>query len=252
MNNKITSNYLTSTKLACGEKEEIYDNFDPSKDRYEWSPMCENWQVEWDSKVESWTTELASPLNLKASSSDILKFDLFQKPIKKTRKLNLIFNEKNNKKKGLFFKCQTLKHANSIIKKKLKFLVNSIRFHLVVILLIIMNCLAISGEVITDYIERVFYYTRMTNESLSEFKSTTIGTALSLFEQLFKYLSLTILFIQVLEIGLKLAFSPRIFAQLLELSDLLLVFCTFALNFYLFNKSDHHVHSVTGLIIILR
>lgn len=277
---KMPTNTRTST-TCCDmkeEEEETYDNFDPTKDQYEWSAMSGDWRVEWDPD-ESSTTEFtilpkinSSPelpeleKNIKQQQQNTPT----QQPSKKSRSRLQLFSRNRNRIPNSsstsslsmsssrmsgcccrIVKCCSMSRVISCCHK-FRFALDTIRFNLLVIILVVMNCLAISGEIITDYVERVIFESRVTDESLSEFKSTTVGAGLAFLEQFFKYASLSIFCLQALEMTAKLVVTPQRFTHFLEFFDLVIVFFTFVLNVYLLNKSEHHVHSVTGLIILLR
>lgn len=150
-----------------------------------------------------------------------------------------------------FIKCfKRLKCLSNMVKN----VINSIKFNVVVIILVVLDCFAIAGEVIFDYIERVFYESRLAeDETRSEFESTTIGAMFGSLKSFFKYSNMVILAVLCLEIFIKIVFSPKRITRLIELFDFSVVIFTFGINLYLFNKNDSkNVHSVIGLIILLR
>lgn len=159
-------------------------------------------------------------------------------------------------------------------RRFMKAFLNSHKFHVSVIVLVIVDCFVLTAELIIDHLNDALKDPNFSNDKKdssmshnltdhshssqdshnSHEKSSGFGSYGPLFhvlEEVFKYTSLTILSIFVVEIILKLIFIPKIFTKPLEIFDALVVIVSFALNLYLFNKK-HHIHSFTGLITMMR
>lgn len=157
------------------------------------------------------------------------------------------------------------------IRRFMKRVLNSHDFHVSVIVLVIIDCFVLTAELIIDHLNDTL------NDSIEHHavKSNTThlttlmprhhhdddeselrgfgawGPFFHILEEFFKWTSMIILTIFVVEIILKLIFIPRTFLKILEVFDAFIVVTSFLLNLYLFNKK-HHIHSITGLITLLR
>lgn len=175
------------------------------------------------------------------------------------------------------------------VRRFMKRVLNSHEFHVSVIVLVIIDCFVLTAELIIDHLNdallkdpAVFVSSeKSTNSSHSTIDAMTAskkhaefnhhsgggggggefghsrsgfgawGPFFHMLEEIFKYTSLIILSIFVIEIFLKLIFIPRTFCKCLEIFDAFIVISSFSLNLYLLNKK-HHIHSITGLITFLR
>lgn len=151
-------------------------------------------------------------------------------------------------------------------------------FHTSVVILVIIDCAVLTAELIIDHISDTLKESQNKSKTSaisnihhhSDSNNTTdvakyldihhddhasgFGSWAPFFhtlEEIFKYTSLVILTIFVIEIILKLIFIPKTFKKPLEIFDAFIVVISFGLNLYLFNKK-HHIHSITGIITMLR
>jgi voltage-gated hydrogen channel 1 len=127
---------------------------------------------------------------------------------------------------------------------KIKSFLESHRFHTIIVILVIVDCLCVAIELIIEHVEK---YVLGNND-----KHSHSHLYFHIIENILKYTSLTILALFVIEIIVKLIFVPRIFVKLKwEILDALVVIISFGVNLYLlFNK--HLVTSVGILLTLLR
>ena len=193
-----------------------------------------------------------------------------------TKTTNLRDNKKkeNEKKKGCYKKMGTLLESHT--------------FHIVIIVLIVIDCMCVLGEIFIDYIDIVVNTVPKTMQHSSEisqnhnhnhneielktnnhsslssssshqhqhgehrFLHPSIHEAFELMEEFFKYLSLIILTLFMIELVLKLTFIPRIFLKhKLEIMDAFVVVISFVVAISLV-RVKHVIHSFSGLLTILR
>ncbi len=174
-------------------------------------------------------------------------------------------------------------------RKTIRDTLNSPKFHLFIITLVVLDCFFVAGELIIDYIEIHISKThpnlhrsdlslftanqhdmdemyendtrisdnlslKKNNASLLNFnkhKEWSMLKTLKVLEKICKYSSFTILSIFVVDILVKLVVEPGKFLKVFELFDAIVVFCGFFLNLYLL-KSNVVIHSLSGLITVLR
>lgn len=215
--------------------EETYDNFDPSKDHYEWSDF---YLKELDNEEEAMVDSSVPTTNLNGFTPSFNKFEIDkEKPKLQPRRDWGLFLRKN---------CKL-----SRIRNLIRAVLNSYNFTIIIIVFVVVNCLSIGGELITDYIRDVVYESKMEEETKNDFDSTTIGAFFIILEDFFKYTSLAILGLFVVEIVIKFIFVTKKFSKFNQLFDSFIVFIAFFLNLFLLNKKNH-IHSVTGLITLIR
>lgn len=164
-------------------------------------------------------------------------------------------------------------------RSKMKKVLNSHKFHTVVLILIVLDCFFVTAELVIDHINEflrdakadllkncpknttehaVEHTTEHATEHSSDYEDEQLesgfgrwGPYLHVLEETFKYMSLAILCLFIIEIIIKLIFTPKSFLKILEIFDVFVILVSFSLNIYLFNKK-HHIHSITGLITMLR
>lgn len=146
-------------------------------------------------------------------------------------------------------------------RRQMKLVLNSREFHISVIVLVIIDCFGLTAELIIDHLNDVLL--DMNSKKTSNLtdhhhdihrEPSGFGPWAPYFhflEDIFKYTSLVILSIFLVEIALKLLFTPLNFCKILEVFDALVIIVSFSLNLYLLNKK-HHIHSITGLITMMR
>ena len=167
---------------------------------------------------------------------------------------------------------------------KLRILLNSHMFHIIIIWLVVLDCLFVAGELIIDYIEidmtksdhstntnknifntnereLEFMYKNATGDlQTSDHNSTnmhmhephdTLAKFLKVLENICKYGSVTVLSVFVIEIVVKLLIMPKNFCKVFEIFDALVVLTSFSLNLYLL-ITGIIIHSLSGLITLLR
>ena len=199
--------------------EETYDNFDPQKDKGEWSEMLK-----------------------KKDSANIRTI------------------------KG------KTKQDNSCMDQCERFF-NSHIFHYAIIVLVVLDCLFVIGELIIDYIEIHLSKTHnesdksifLVNQTDASHKNETdhftnashhehsnkLALGLKILELICKYGSFTILLIFVIEILLKATLVPRSFCKFFEIFDAFVVLVSFSMNLYLLIVGVS-IHALGGLLTILR
>jgi hypothetical protein len=149
---------------------------------------------------------------------------------------------------------------------KIRSFLNSHQVHIAIIVLVIIDCLCVSFELL------IYEYEKITNPKIdcpnsSTFKEHLNKTSgehhelnhshnfhlfLEVIEEILKYTSLTILSIFVLEILLKLILMPNIFVKSKwEIPDAIVVLLSFSLNIFLLFKQNE-MESIAGLIALLR
>lgn len=206
---------------------EIYDNFNPNTDNYEF----------------------------KTQSSRILKGDAEEET-------------ENN---------EEVKTTKAGFRHTIKEILNSRAFHIIIIVLVVLDCLFVCGELLIDYLEIYltssnhhtdnkkflehmpadFYSldqnstTNHTNSVSEHYLNHNLLEFLKVLENIFKYGSITILGIFIIEIVLKIIFAPKNFCKPLEIFDAIIVIIGFTLNIVLLHL---HVviHSLSGIITVLR
>ena len=152
---------------------------------------------------------------------------------------------------------------------KLRAFINSHRFHAVIVILVVVDCLCVALELFIFEVERhmandpsisdcINKITQWHNVSLQHIEPhhtdqhSGIHLFLKIVEGVLKYTSLGILGLFVVEVIVKLAVEPRIFIKSKwEILDAVVVVLTFMLNVFLLIKKDAF-ESVAGLFALLR
>lgn len=158
------------------------------------------------------------------------------------------------------------------VRRFMKKVLTSHKFHVSVVVLVIVDCFVLIAELVIDHLEDAlnesigYHATKSVNHlgnhtspismvsSHIEHKQTGFGAwgpFFHMLEELFKFTSFTILSIFMVEIILKLIFIPRTFCKVLEIFDAFIVVSSFTLKILLFHR-EHRLHSITGLITLLR
>ena len=151
---------------------------------------------------------------------------------------------------------------------KLRAFINSHRFHAVIVILVVVDCLCVALELFVFELERhmandpsisdcINKITRVHNVSLHHIEphhTDQHGNHLffKIVEGVLKYTSLGILSLFVVEVFVKLIVEPKIFVKSKwEILDAVVVALTFMLNVFLLIKQDAF-ESVAGLFALLR
>ena len=206
------------------ENEETYDNFDPKKDDLEWSKM-----------------------------------------IKEKDKDKVIKNTKHNKSKES-------SQITNCCTENFERIFNSHPFHGFILVLVVFECFFVAGELIVNYIETHLYkghsepnnktfvlskeffsdltFKNASEESIPHHDQESM-TLLEVLDLIFKYGSLIILLIFVIEILIKVTLVPRNCCKFFEIFDFFIVFTAFSLNMYLLIIGVV-IHGLSGLLTILR
>ncbi|CAF0817160.1 unnamed protein product [Brachionus calyciflorus] len=148
-------------------------------------------------------------------------------------------------------------------------ILRSNKLHIIVILLVILDCLCISLELILDLIisinndsrENFARYEQAFNSTIRKksnyfdlvhsLDAKSISILISV-EHVLKFLSLSILCFFVIEIILKLIFTPReVFKSIWGILDAIVVFVSFFLDILLL-RNKQLLHTVTGLLTLFR
>jgi len=171
--------------------------------------------------------------------------------------------------------------ANSIRK-----ILNSHRFHVIIIILVAIDCLFVAGELVIDYIEmhiaksdnnhsifvknseedKSFLLTKQSDLD-SAYKNAThnfniihheghhesskLAKFLKILELICKYGSFSILLTFVIEICFKVVFTPKNCCKFFEIFDATVVIVSFSVNFYLLVVGVA-IHALSGLMTIFR
>ena len=156
---------------------------------------------------------------------------------------NLATFEEKEPFKLIPIQIESKKKSNNKIKSFLE----SHKFHTIIVILVIVDCLCVAIELIIEHLEK---YVLGNNDA--DDKHSHSHLYFHIIENILKYTSLTILALFVIEIIVKLIFVPRIFIKLKwEILDALVVIISFGVNLYLlFNK--HLVTSVGIFLTLLR
>ena len=135
-------------------------------------------------------------------------------------------------------------------------------FHIIVIVLVVLDCLFVAGELFIDYIElhyanahkqksiSLIQQNHQNNSTSHHFEGKWSGM-LNVLEITCKYGSFSILSLFVAEITFKFMIAPKSFLKVLEIFDAIVVFSGFSLNLYLLS-SGVVIHSLTGILTVLR
>ncbi len=207
-------------------------------------------------------------------------------PPKETNKLNQNSQDEDNKSSS----SSNAKSRRKSFKKKLNLFFNKQQFHFAIIILVVIVCLLIAGEivienvklsikisnnsntissnrnrngnslnnndhhhVVNDYPFHFALESKMEEDNNNDFEfDKSVYSVLEGIEKMCKYGSLVILTIFVIEIIIKIFYVSNIYRNnFLEILDIFIVNISCGLNMLLlYKKSD--IHSITGLIIILR
>jgi hypothetical protein len=177
----------------------------------------------------------------------------------------------------------SIRNPNSCVGKTQKFLLSH-EFQISVVVLVVIDCLCVAGELIIESIQnaiekhhaihgRKSHSSSLTSnktESILNHTSGFVGheetvispgghhihhdnmhPVLFVLEEIFKYASFVILCVFIVEIILRLIFVPRVFAHILELLDTCVILISFSLNLFLvITERDFYIF--TGIITILR
>lgn len=148
--------------------------------------------------------------------------------------------------------------------KKFRNMLKSNCMNAIIIVLVVFECLSVAGEISIDYIDLRLtenYHKYKLNQTILQLDLLKYNLDLSeydyhsyllLVQHIFKFICIIIQFIFVIEILVKFIFIPKIFfCKLIELLDAIIVFSTVSLNLYLFYQR-HYIHSITGILLILR
>lgn len=251
------------------EDEETYDNFDPSKDKYEW---------------RHGGNELVRFVNDR-DAEEVTIMDEDQQSPSPLGRFFIPHDEKGKSASpGRRFKFSKIKTSNTMefelenrlrnaersLVKRLRALLQSHKFHVFVIVMVVIDCVSISAELLIDYFDLVtsdhgdkMNENALTTESIdSDFDvvSSTkpisthvvfVRTLFDVLENFFKYVSLLVSTVFLFEIILKLALMPKQFLKFMEIFDAIVVIAGFTVNILLLNKK-HSIHSISGLITALR
>lgn len=167
------------------------------------------------------------------------------------------------------------KYATRIVKR-IRRVLNSHRFHIVIIVLVAIDCLFVAGELAIDYIEmhlakgnndqqndKQFLMTKQSDLDLAYRNATQnqnlnhdhhhkpLAKLLKALEHICKYGSFTILLLFVIEICFKVVFTPRKCCKFFEIFDAIVVIVSFSVNFYLL-VAGMAIHALSGLMTIFR
>jgi hypothetical protein len=161
------------------------------------------------------------------------------------------------------------------IVKRIRRVLNSHRFHIVIIVLVAIDCLFVAGELAIDYIEmhlakgnndqqndKQFLMTKQSdldlayrnatqNQNLNHDHHSPLAKLLKALEHICKYGSFTILLLFVIEICFKVIFTPRKCCKFFEIFDAIVVIVSFSVNFYLL-VAGMAIHALSGLMTIFR
>jgi len=151
---------------------------------------------------------------------------------------------------------QTHEHQKVSCIDKIREIISSNKFHVGVIILVIIDCLVIGSELIIDHVithlNESLPINKTGNTSFEEYDQTINAiNVLHIIELVLKYSTVVILGIFVVEISFKFTLIPKNFFRPLQVFDAIVIFNSFSLNIFLLNHK-HVIHSVAGLISILR
>lgn len=208
---------------------ETYDNFDPDKDKYEWSQFVVSSNSTYD--LTSNNDELDKKMILSRNNS----------------KTNTTKNSNN---------------SSSSCLTKIRDMFNSNCFHGYIIVLIIIECLCIGGELSINYIRykieqnherhiKDYNSYRSLISSFTDQSLLSINSILFLIENIFKLINIFILVLFAIEIVFKFIFTPRNCCKLTELLDIFIIIGSLSINLILFFM-NHQIHSLAGLITTIR
>lgn len=205
-----------------------------------------------------------------------VKYDekVFEDYIKRSKK-----SKRNSKIHFRIDKFRESKKKRSFyghIKYELEKLQLSTRYQWLIIFLVGLDCFCIGIELLIEFIElslikQEYYFTKehffqdliklndtyiMLNTSSTFFhlisETSKLHKTLFYLENFFKYLGTSILGLFIIEFVIKAIFIPmNFFIKIWEFIDAVIVLFSFTVNIYLF-KRNHAVHSIIGLITLLR
>ena len=153
---------------------------------------------------------------------------------------------------------------------KIRLILRSHRFHMIILCLIVIECLLVASEVVLSEIESLFFgsskhqtdsVARHINNATTHEpplydendESTPSGSHQVFYvaEHICKFGSTAILAFFIVEIVFKVLFDPKSFTKFLELLDAVIIMLSFGLNIFIITRNDD-IHSITGLITLLR
>jgi hypothetical protein len=206
-------------------------------------------------------------------------------------KQNISFNQEMLDEEEIIV-INTKENAQVIINKRtvansIRKILNSHRFHVIIIILVAIDCLFVAGELIIDYIEmhiaksdknhsifvnnleedKSFLLTKQSDLDLAYNNAThnsnmnhhaghhgsrsRLARFFKILELICKYGSFSILLAFVIEICFKVVFTPKNCCKFFEIFDATVVIVSFSVNFYLLVVGVA-IHALSGLMTIFR
>lgn len=180
--------------------------------------------------------------------------------------INLRVNRKISRQ--VFERIFTSKNTRLLSAEGIKQILKSNKLHIIVILLVILDCICISSELILDLIISINSESREKTKD-DNCQNNTTKTNLNLFKLLYsidpnvisilisieyvlKFIGLGILGFFVIEITLKLIYIPHeVIKSIWGILDAIVVFVSFILDILLL-KNKQLLHTVTGLLTLFR
>ncbi len=156
------------------------------------------------------------------------------------------------------------------LKIKIQTFLKSEKFHKLVVILVVIDCLCVASELLLYELGRYVLANNSAHSSCPRSKAPSTSNLTSeqpyshpnkaaeradlffiIVEDIFKYTSTGILSLFMAEIIVKLVFMPRMFRSKWEILDAIFVVTSLTLNLVLFTLGDT-MEAVTGLIVLLR
>ena len=142
---------------------------------------------------------------------------------------------------------QNTKKTKQTYCEKIRSFLKSEKFHTIVVVLVVFDCLCVTLELTLEHIEKY-----VLGDQKRDHVNNDLHFYFHLFENILKYTTITILALFVLEVVTKLVFIPKVFIESKwEILDALVVVISFAINIYLL-KNKQLVMSIGALLTLLR